>query len=128
MGRLDTFEQLDIWKTGKELAIIIYKITAQGKFFHDFGLRDQLRRSVVSIPSNIAEGFGRNNNNELIQFLKIAKGSCSEAITQLIIADEIGYIPKATANELLPKFKELNIKIAKFISYLRAKTIKKITN
>lgn len=119
--KITNFKDLEIWQDGKNLSVSIYKITQEKKFNRDFGLRDQIRKAVVSIPSNIAEGFNRNNNNELIQFLKISKGSCAEAITQLIIAREIGYLSDMEYKEILMKLETLNDKIGKFINYLRNK-------
>lgn len=119
MTKIQNFQDLDIWQDGKELSVLIYKLTQREKFNRDFGLRDQIRSSFISIPSNIAEGFARNNNNELIQFLRIAKGSCAEAVTQLIIAKEIGYLTEEEFKEILSKLEDLNNKISKFINYLR---------
>jgi len=121
MNKIKSFQDLEIWKNSKDLSVCVYKLTQKDKFNRDFGLRDQIRRAVISIPSNIAEGFSRNNNNELIQFLRIAKGSCAEAITQLIIAKEIDYLSEMEFNELLIKLETLSDEIGKFINYLRTK-------
>ena len=86
------FKELKVWQLSKELAVSIYKITAAGAFKSDFGLRDQIRRAAVSIPSNIAEGDERGSNKDAVRFIYIAKGSLAELQTQLIIAYEIGYI------------------------------------
>ena len=83
-----------------ELAVSIYKITAVGAFKSDFGLRDQIRRAAVSISSNIAEGDERGTNKEAVRFLCIAKGSLAELQTQLIIAQEIGYIDSVILKDL----------------------------
>lgn len=83
---------MKVWQLGKELAVIIYKITSAGMFKSDFGLSDQIRRAAVSIPSNIAEGDERGSNKDAVRFFYIAKGSLAELQTQLIIANEIGYI------------------------------------
>lgn len=121
MNKIKNFQDLEIWQVGKNLSVSIYQITNKNKFQRDFGLRDQIRKAIVSIPSNIAEGFNRRNNNELIQFLRIAKGSCAETITQLIIAKEIGYLSDIEYDGILAKLNILNDKIGKFINYLRAK-------
>jgi len=84
--KIKNFEDLKIWQDGVELAVNIYSLF---KNCTDYGFRDQVQRASVSIPSNIAEGFDRNSNNEFIRFLKIAKGSCGELRTQLIIAQRI---------------------------------------
>ena len=86
------FKELKVWQLSKELAVFIYKITSTGAFKSDFGLRDQIRRAAVSIPSNIAEGDERGSNKDAVRFLYIAKASLAELQTQLIISHEIGYI------------------------------------
>ena len=86
------FEDLVVWKKAKELAVLIYKITSDSKISKDFGLRDQIRRSAVSIPSNIAEGDERETDKEAVRFFYIAKGSLAEMRTQLMIALEVGFL------------------------------------
>lgn len=78
MGKVEKFEDLDVWKEGVRLSVDIYQIL---KDCRDYGFKDQVQRSVVSIPSNISEGFERKGNKEFIQFLYIAKGSCAELRT-----------------------------------------------
>jgi four helix bundle protein len=92
------FRELNVWQQAKELAVEIYKLTQAGAFSRDFGLRDQIRRAAVSIPSNVAEGDERGTNKEAIRFLYIAKGSLAELQTQLEIAYEIGYVDETTLN------------------------------
>ena len=82
------------------MAVAIYKMTQSGQFSRDFGLRDQIRRASVSIPSNIAEGDERDTNKDAVRFLYIAKGSLAELQTQLEIAHEVGYIDDKILNEL----------------------------
>jgi four helix bundle protein len=86
------YQDLKVWVRGKNLAVWIYQISGEGKFSRDFGLRDQIRRAVVSIPSNIAEGDELDTNAQAIRHFYIAKGSTAEVLTQSIIALEIGYI------------------------------------
>jgi four helix bundle protein len=83
-----------VWQRSKDLAVHIYKMTSSGKFASDFGLRDQIRRASVSIPSNIAEGDESGSNKQAVKFFNIAKGSNAEVLTQAVIAFEIGYISK----------------------------------
>ena len=87
--KVNRFEDLEIWKLAAEIAVDIYKITSEKKFIRDYGLRDQLRRAAISISSNIAEGFEINNNNDLIRFLKVAKGSAGELRSQLLICSRL---------------------------------------
>ena len=76
------------------LAVYVYKITGQGAFVKDFGLRDQIRKAAVSVPSNIAEGDELDTNRQAIRFFYIAKGSSAEVLTQIIIAYELEYVTK----------------------------------
>ena len=80
------FEELEIWKEARRLIREIYRITKTSKFSRDFGLAEQIRRAAISIMSNIAEGFERGGNQEFMQFLYIAKGSCGEVRSQVYIA------------------------------------------
>jgi len=97
---MGNFQELKVWQRAKDLAIYIYKITNEGQFTKDFGLKDQLRRAAVSIPSNIAEGDELGTNKQAINFFHIAKGSLAEVQTQIIIANEIGYITNKTCAEV----------------------------
>jgi len=109
------FRDLLIWQKSKELAVRIYKISSQGKLNQDYGLRDQIRRSAVSISSNIAEGDERDTNKESIRFFYIAKGSLAELRTQLEIAHEIGYIEKRVYSELENMCDEIGRMVGKLI-------------
>jgi four helix bundle protein len=88
------FEELDVWKRSARLSSNIYKHFRTCK---DFGFKDQITRSSLSVPSNIAEGYERFSNKETKQFLYYAKGSCGELRTQLYIAMDIDLIEKSTA-------------------------------
>lgn len=88
------FEDLDVWKEATSLAVDIYGISKDGKLGKDFGFLDQLRKSAVSIASNIAEGKERETVPEFIRFLYIAKGSAGELGTQIYIAQQIAYLEK----------------------------------
>jgi four helix bundle protein len=94
-----SFRDLDVWKLSIEFVKNIYKITNKFPNPKIYGVTSQLRRSAISIPSNIAEGQGRNSSKEFGQFLAIALGSLAELETQLIIAEEIGYL---TGEKLIP--------------------------
>lgn len=86
------FQDLTVWQRAKDLAVYIYKLTSKAPFSKDFGLRDQIRRAAISIPSNIAEGDGLGSNKQAIRHFYIAKGSSAEVLTQAIIALETEYI------------------------------------
>lgn len=88
-------------------------------FLKNYGLKDQIHRAGVSVMSNIAEGYERGGNQELIQFLSIAKGSCGGVRCQLYIAGDQGYIAKNENDKLIDAFKRLSIMIHKFMEYLK---------
>ena len=88
------FQELKVWQRAKELAVFLYRTTGEGSFRKDWGLRDQIRRAVVSIPSNIAEGDELGTDRQAVKFFYTAKGSSAEVLTQAIIAYEIGYLPE----------------------------------
>jgi four helix bundle protein len=92
-----SFEDLEVWKRSCRLTVKVYDIFRNSK---EYGMRDQMTRSALSIPSNIAEGAERNSPLEFIRFLHIAKGSAAELRTQLYIAAEIGIIDKSQKNDL----------------------------
>jgi len=95
-----TFEDLLVWQMGIELVKRVYLLTASGLFSRDFGLRDQIRRASVSIPTNIAEGFERASRKEYLLFLNIAKGSAGEVRSLLYLALEVGYLERGSYEEL----------------------------
>ena len=95
--RVKSFEDLEIWKEARRLTTTIYRITSEGKFSKDFALRDQIRRAVIFIMSNIAEGFERGGNQEFVQFLYISKGSCGEVRSQFYTALDQGYLSETEA-------------------------------
>ena len=94
------FRNLSVWQKAKTLAVAIYKETSEGSLSRDFGLKDQMRRAAVSIPSNIAEGYARATERDRAHFLTIARGSCAELQTQVEIAFEVGLIEQTSAAKL----------------------------
>jgi len=110
------FRSLKVWQKGKELAIAIYNMTGKGKFTKDYGLRDQLRRAAVSIPSNIAEGDELNTDKQAIRYFYMAKGSSAEVLTQAMIALEIGYFDNDTYREIESRCTEISKMLAKLIA------------
>lgn len=103
MNKIQNFRDLDIWKMGKALVIEIYNATKQFPKEELFGIVSQMRRSAVSIPSNVAEGFNRFYNKEYKQFLFTALGSCAELETQVEISNELGYINDTLTSNILEK-------------------------
>jgi four helix bundle protein len=98
------FEQLDVWKRASRLSCDIYKITEK---VDNWGFKDQITRSGLSVPSNIAEGEERDTTKEKIRFLYYAKGSLGELVTQLYIGIEIGYLERQHSLKLVNEAKEL---------------------
>ena len=92
MTKVRSYKELLVWKSSMDFVVEIYKITANFPSSEKYGLTSQLRRSSVSIVSNIAEGSCRKNTKEFIYFLYISNGSLSEAETQMQIAQRLGYI------------------------------------
>ncbi len=99
------FEDLDVWKRSAGLSAEIYKELRQLK---DYGFKDQITRSGLSIPSNIAEGIERKSNKETLNFLSYAKGSCAELRTQIYIGIKIGYVSKDNGNQWITETKEIS--------------------
>ena len=93
--KIETFEDLRVWQQGIELVKQIYLITREGEISRDFGLRDQLRRAAVSVPTNVAEGFERYSCKEYVNLLNIAKGSAGEVRSLLRVALEVGYLDES---------------------------------
>ena len=121
------FRELVVWQKSKALAVATYKLTSQGAFARDFGLRDQIRRAAVSVPSNIAEGDERDTNKDSVRFLYIAKGSLAELITQLEIAKEIGYLTESELAIFDGKCSEIGKMLGSLIK-ARSQSPKPITN
>jgi four helix bundle protein len=124
MASFERFEDLDIWKLSKDVANQVYDVTSTGKFSQDYVLRDQVKRAVVSIFSNIAEGFERNGNKEFLQFLSIAKASCGEVRAQLIFANNRDYISSEQYEALVKNLVSLSSQIGGFIKYLKQSDLK----
>src|SRR3989344_9442553 len=91
-NKIITFTDLNTWKEGHKLVIMIYRVTEKFPSKERFSLVDQIRRAVVSITSNIAEGFSRQGIKEKIQFYLMAKGSLTEVQNQLYVAKDVGYL------------------------------------
>lgn len=104
---MHNLKQLKIWNRSVELATEVYKATDNFPKEERYGLTSQIRRSAVSIPSNVAEGAGRNSKGEFKQFLGIANGSSYELQTQLIIANRLELLNDKTVEPLLKEIDEL---------------------
>ena len=124
MAKLEKFEDMDIWQDAITLAKDVYAVTRNGDFARDFGLANQLQRSAVSVSSNIAEGFERNNTGEFMYFLRVAKASCGEVRTQLVIAHSIGYTTKDAHTSLYTQAVSISKRISGYIRYLKERKTK----
>ena len=114
-----SFKELEVWQRSARLSATLYRETSE---LRDFGFRDQLTRSGLSIPSNIAEGYERESDAEIARFLSIAKGSAGELWTQLWIGIEAGYLKKALAIEWADEVKQLSRMLAALIKRHRRKS------
>lgn len=112
------FEDVDVWKRSAGLSADIYKILIDLK---DYGFKDQITRSGLSIPSNIAEGVERSSNKEKVNFLSYAKGSCGELRTQVYIGMKIGYLSKEKGNHWIAETKEISAMLTGLINSIKAK-------
>ncbi len=108
MNKTQNFKELRIWQKGMEVVKDVYKETKSFPKDERYGLTSQMRRSAVSIPSNIAEGYKRFHNKEYKQFLHIALGSCAELETQLIISEDLGYVKKKENEAICEKLDHLS--------------------
>lgn len=124
MPSIERFEDIEAWKRAREVTKRVYELTSTGGFSRDFGLKDQIRRSAVSVMSNIAEGFERDGNREFINFLSIAKGSCGEARSQLYVALDQNFITAEDFNWVYDHFNQTGRMIGGFMNYLRQSDLK----
>ena len=109
--KIEVFEDIIAWQKALDLTVEIYNLFDKTT---DFGFKDQIQRASVSIMNNIAEGFERKSNNEFKHFLFIAKGSCGEVRSMLILASKLNKLTENKAEEL----KNLSLEISKMISGL----------
>ena len=100
-NKIISFEDLVVWQKAQELAVKIYHLAELNKFIkNDFTLKDQLKRSAISISDNIAEGFEYNNNPDFYRFLRIAKGSCGELRNKILFIKRLNNIEETLGNDL----------------------------
>jgi four helix bundle protein len=111
---MHNLKELKIWNKAIDLTVEVYKATASFPKEEVYGLTSQIRRSAVSVPSNISEGAGRNSNKEFIHFLGIANGSSYELQTQLIISNKLNLISDLTLQPLLKEVEEIQKMTYKF--------------
>jgi four helix bundle protein len=121
MATIERFEDLDVWKRSRSLANLIYDLTEGEIFKSDFVLRDQIRRAVVSVTSNIAEGFESRTQVMFIEYLGRAKASAGETRAQLYPALDRKYIEQAKFDQAITEVQICNRQIASFVRFLETK-------
>lgn len=123
MAAVRDFEELAIFQKARELSKKIYPATQRGEFKYDSRFVQQIRAAAGSIMDNIAEGFERTGNKEFLNFLYIAKGSCGEVRSQLIRANDVGYLTPAEYEDLYSDCRKLSASIMNFIKEIKASDI-----
>lgn len=120
MAAIIRFEEIEAWKTSRQLTNAVYAHTNQSGFGRDFGLRDQIRRASVSVMSNIAEGFESRTDVQFINFLGMARASAGEVRSQLYIAFDQKYITEEQFKSTFTLAETCARQIANFMKYLEA--------
>lgn len=125
MATVERFEDLEAWKLAREVTNDIFRLAQTNEFFaRDYGLRDQINRSSISVMSNIAEGFERNGTKEFINFLAIAKGSSGEVRSQLYIARDREYVSAEQFEAVYRKTLQISRMISGLMKYLAQSDLK----
>lgn len=120
MAGITRFEEIEAWKTARQLTNMVYALGNQTGFNRDFGLRDQIRRASVSVMSNIAEGFESRTDIQFVNFLGMAKASVGEVRAQLYAALDQTYISEEQFKEAFGLAETCARQIAKFVAYLES--------
>lgn len=119
---MKNFRQLKVWQKSHELVLTLYRITASFPRTETYGLTSQIRRAACSIPSNLAEGCGRNGEAELARFCDIAKGSASELEYQILLARDLNLIQPDDYEQLTQQIAEIKRMLTVFVKKLRAES------
>ena len=117
-----SFEEFEVYKKGTLLAKIVFELLNSKSFEKEYGFKDQIKRAVVSITNNIAEGSEYNNNKQLIRFLKISNGSCAEVRSMLLLSKELNLCSPTDIQEGYNLSIEISQNLSNFIKYLKTKT------
>ncbi len=120
MSTITRFEDIEAWKTARELTRMVYAFTEQGKFAKDFGLKNQIQRASVSVMSNIAEGFESRTQPQFVEYLGRAKASAGEVRCQLYVAIDLQYITQENFMQVFDFADKSSRQIARFMSYLES--------
>lgn len=116
-----TFTEFEVYQKSIVLAKEVFKLMDNPGFQKEYGFKDQIKRAVVSISNNIAEGSEYNNNKQFIRFLAHSKGSCAEVRSMLILASELNLCREVETNEAINLSIEISKNLSKFIEYLKAR-------
>lgn len=119
---IQTHKDLKVWKESMKLVKDIYLLTTDFPLEEKYSLTLQIKRSAISIPSNIAEGAARESNKEFIRYLYIALGSLSELDTQCELANNLNFLKSDDFNDLTKRFEEIGKMLSGLISYRKSKT------
>lgn len=122
--KIEKFEDIKSWKMAREVTNTVYDLSDEGEFSKDFALKNQIRKSCLSVLSNIAEGFERDGNREFSNFLAIAKGSCGEARAQLYVALDRGYVTENEFKKVQSQLTQTGRLLSAFMSYLKKSELK----
>ncbi|MEL6656254.1 MAG: four helix bundle protein [Bacteroidota bacterium] len=120
MSKLKRFEELGCWKSARTLTVAVYQI--RGALDKDFGLKDQLRRASVSIMNNIAEGFGRFSDREMIRYFEIAHSSANEVRSMFYLLEDLNYVTEQDLSHLRKLLEDCHKQCWGLIKYLKART------
>lgn len=118
MPTIKRFEDLEAWKKARDITNEVYSLTNEGPFSRDFGLKDQIRRSSVSIMANIAEGFARKTDRDFSHFLIISRSSAAEVQSHLNVALDQGYLEKEKFGDVYGKLEQVSKMIFGLIRHL----------
>jgi four helix bundle protein len=121
MAGVRRFEDLVAWRAARRLAVEVHFAAQSGRLAKDYALVDQIRRSAISVASNIAEGFERKRRTSFAQFLEYARGSCAELRAQLYLASDVGWLDSADFKRLLT----LAERVAKLLGALHASQVRR---
>ena len=118
MPTITRFEEIEAWKTARELTRRVYSLTEQGQFTTDFGLKNQIQRASVSVMSNIAEGFESRTQAQFLEYLGRSKASAGEVRCQLYIALDLKYLIQEQFDQVFDLADKSSRQIARFMDYL----------
>ena len=120
MPTIARFEEIEAWKTARELTRLIYVLTKYGQFVMDSGLKNQIQRAAVSVMSNIAEGFESRTQAQFIEYLGRAKASAGEVRSQLYVATDLKYVSQSPFEQALDLADKSSRQLSRFMTYLES--------